>query len=94
MNNQQIEKALRLCADGTRAKMAKCHLCPYLEKGCIASLLNDASRYIERLKNRQNRDTNAQIPAGSKTPTPRKKGKPVQEWLKEHAAEDLGGIPW
>ena len=100
MNNQEIEKALRLCAEGAKEKMTKCHLCPYARAGCLASLLKDTSLYITRLKVQQKNSSSVpQSSPQSASPYPRKNGKPVQQWLREHAEEDLqkfkgGNIPW
>lgn len=109
MNNQQIEKGLKLCSLGAKEKNTKCKLCPYLEKGCLSALLADSLRYIQRLKVPKNGDIARSSARGSQAPNPekqgsqpfRKNGKPVSEWLKEdrerrakNGEEDYGNIPW
>lgn len=83
MNNQQIEKGLKLCAAGAKEKNTKCSQCPYARAGCLSALLSDSLRYIQRLKVPQNRDSRPGNSTSSAAPNPRKQGKPVSEWLKE-----------
>lgn len=46
MTNKETETALKLCSEGANAN---CRKCPYLEKGCIKSLVRNSLRYIEQL---------------------------------------------
>ncbi len=97
MNNQQIEKALKICAAGAKEKNTKCSSCPYVRAGCLSVLLADTSRYIQRLKFPRYEE-----PKKKAKPTPPpKRGKPVSEWLEEERKErerkgekDCGDIPW
>ena len=97
MNNQQIEKGLKLCSAGAKEKNTKCSQCPYARAGCLSALLSDSLRYIQRLKVPQYEE-----PKKKAKPTPPpKRGKPVSEWLEEERKErerkgekDCDDIPW
>jgi hypothetical protein len=97
MNNQQIEKALKICAQGAKAVKVHCLSCPYINKGCLTALLTDSLRYIQRLKVPRYEE-----PKKKAKPTPPpKRGKPVSEWLEEERKErerkgekDCDDIPW